>query len=97
MRNKHQNPISDIQFIENGIWHLALIDNLIEKSSVIMMIQRLENLISPDAPDSLEVSCLIEYPHEKEVERNLSLVDFEKRNRKGSCGSGGKSNDRSKR
>ncbi|WP_299805904.1 hypothetical protein [uncultured Shewanella sp.] len=98
MRTKHENPTTDIQQIENGIWYLAQIDNLIEKPSVIMMIQRLEKLISTDAddPDSPEVNRLIEYPHADEIERNLALMKFEKRNSKGSGKSGGKFSDRPK-
>ena len=98
MRIKHQNPTTDIHFIENGIYHLAQIENLIEKPSVIMMIQRLEKLIIPhDDSDSSEVSSLLEYPHAEEVERNLALMKFEKRNSKSSGKSGGNFNGRPKR
>ncbi len=94
MRIKHENPTTDIHLIENGIYHLAQLEGLIGKPSVIMMIQRLEKLISPDDPDSTEVVSLIEYPHSDEVERNLALINFEKRNKKGS---GGKFSGRPKR
>lgn len=96
MRIKHENPITDIHFIENGIFHLAQIEALIEKPSVIMMIQRLEKLISSDdSTNPSEVNSLLEYPHAEEVERNLALLKLEKRSK--SSSSGGSFNGKSKR
>ncbi|MGI2153348.1 hypothetical protein ACROAK_10745 [Shewanella oncorhynchi] len=87
MRIKHENPTTDIHFIENGIFHLAQIESLIEKPSVIMMIQRLEKLISTDDnSDSSEISSLLEYSHSEDVERNLALLKLEKRSKSSSSG-----------
>jgi hypothetical protein len=97
MRIKHENPTTDIHFIEKGIYRLSQLEGLVENPSVIMMIQRLEKLISSDDPDSPEVNSFLEYPHAEEVERNLTLMKFEKRNTEGSGTTGGKFSGRPQR
>ncbi|MCL1051951.1 hypothetical protein L2755_20340 [Shewanella abyssi] len=97
MRIKHQNPTTDIHFIENGIYHLAQIEDLIEKPSVIMMIQRLEKLINSDDDLSAPKRACIEYENSDDVKRNLELIKFEKRNSKSSGKSGGSFNGRPQR
>ena len=69
------------------------------KSNDINHLKQAHTCLADDDPDSSEVSSLLEYPHADEVNRNLALMNFKKRNSKGSGSgsSGGNFSGRPKR